>query len=64
MIDRANDFGSCRHPDIRVALRQGEANLFTLRVKNPDMDEAFSFSVNVKDELTTLQGSADLEIPE
>ena len=34
-------------PDLRIALRQGEANLFTLRVKNPVMAEQFIFSVKV-----------------
>lgn len=40
--------------DHRIALRQGEANLFTLRVKNPLMTEHFIFSVAIDDELMKL----------
>jgi len=64
MIEKHNEESGGITPDLRVSLRQGEANLFTLRVENPDMTESFVFTVKIEDELTNLQNSAALGLEE
>jgi hypothetical protein len=40
-----------RTPDQRLLVRQGEANIFCLRVFNPLKNKGYAFTVDIKDEL-------------
>ena len=44
-----------RTPDQRLLVRQGEANIFCLRVFNPLKNKGYAFTVDIKDELASMQ---------